>query len=201
MTSIRIAILVSGRGSNMEAILKASAQEDYPAEPVLVLSNRPDANALTIAAQAGISAVSVDHKPFGKDREAFECAMQTVLVEHDVEMIVLAGFMRILTPWFVGQWSDRMINIHPSLLPKYAGLNTHQRAIDAGDQEAGCTAHWVTEGVDQGDAIAQARVAIEPDETAESLAQKVLVEEHKLYPEAVKLACAEVLKSKGAAKI
>ena len=118
--------------------------------------------------------------------------MQAELVEHDVEMIVLAGFMRILTPWFVEQWTDRMINIHPSLLPKYPGLNTHQRAIEAGDEEAGCSVHWVTEGVDQGAVIAQARVPIDSGETVESLEQKVLAEEHILYPQAVKLACAQV---------
>ncbi len=196
MTRIRIAILVSGRGSNMAAILKAAAQDAYPAEPVLVLSNRPQALALETAARAGVAVASVDHKPFGKDREAFERAMQAVLDEHQVEMIVLAGFMRILTPWFVGQWTNRMINIHPSLLPKYPGLNTHQRAIEAGDEEAGCSVHWVTEGVDQGGVIAQARVSIDPDETVDSLEQKVLAEEHKLYPDAVKLACAQVQAAK-----
>ena len=196
MTPVRVAILVSGRGSNMEAILNASDRDDYPAKPVLVLSNRPDAKALKTAADAGISVAAVDHKPFGKDREAFERAMQAELVEHDVEMIVLAGFMRILTPWFVEQWTDRMINIHPSLLPKYPGLNTHQRAIEAGDEEAGCSVHWVTEGVDQGAVIAQARVPIDSGETVESLEQKVLAEEHILYPQAVKLACAQVQSTK-----
>ena len=189
MTRIRVAILISGRGSNMEAILDAATDNDYPADPVLVLSNRPDALGLKTASERGVAIAAIDHKPFGKDREAFERAMQAVLIEHDVEMIVLAGFMRILTPWFVARWANRMINIHPSLLPKYPGLNTHQRAIDAGDAEAGCSAHWVTEGVDEGAVIAQASVKISPGETAESLEKKVLVEEHQLYPKAVKLAC------------
>jgi len=194
MTRVRIGILISGRGSNMEAILNASKGGDYPAEPVLALSNRPDALGLQIANEMGVASAAVDHKGFGKDRELFERAMHNVLDEHQVEMIVLAGFMRILTPWFVGKWKGRMINIHPSLLPKYPGLNTHQRAIDAGDSEAGCSVHWVTEGVDEGDVIAQSRVPISPGETAESLEQKVLIEEHKLYPKAVALACETQLK-------
>ncbi|MEO0452029.1 MAG: phosphoribosylglycinamide formyltransferase [Pseudomonadota bacterium] len=193
MTRLKTAILISGRGSNMRAILDAAQAPDYPAHPVLVLSNRPSVEGLTHAAAHGIATAAIDHKPFGKDREAFEQALQGVLLEHDVEMIVLAGFMRILTPWFVRQWQGRMINIHPSLLPKYPGLNTHQRAIDAGDREAGCSVHWVTEGVDQGDVIAQARVAIEPGDTADSLAARVLTEEHRLYPEAVRRAALQIM--------
>ncbi|MEL6664721.1 MAG: phosphoribosylglycinamide formyltransferase, partial [Pseudomonadota bacterium] len=154
----------------MSAIMEAAQQPEYPVDPILVLSNRPDAAGLTYAEQAGAAAIAIDHKPFGKDREGFERAMQDVLLEHKVEMVILAGFMRILTPWFVSQWEGCMINIHPSLLPKYPGLHTHQRAIDAGDVEAGCSVHWVTEGVDEGDVIAQARVPIRPDDTAETLA-------------------------------
>jgi len=196
MTRLRIAILISGRGSNMEAILDAARSDDYPANPVLVLSNRPNAKGLETASNAGLAAIAIDHKPYGKDREAFERAMHTVLTDHDVEMIVLAGFMRILTPWFVSQWTGRMINIHPSLLPKYPGLNTHQRAIDAGDREAGCSAHWVTEGVDEGAVIAQARVPVLADDTAETLSERVLGEEHQLYPRAVALAAREILSKK-----
>lgn len=194
MTRLRAAILISGRGTNMSAIIKASQQHDYLVNPVLVLSNRPDAAGLAFAKQAGAEAVAIDHKPFGKDREAFERAMQNALIEHRVEMIILAGFMRILTPWFVRQWDGRMINIHPSLLPKYPGLHTHQRAIDAGDREAGCSVHWVTEGVDEGDVIAQARVQILADDTAETLAERVLPAEHELYPRAVQLAASDILK-------
>lgn len=193
MRRLKTAILISGRGSNMRAILDAARAPDYPATPVLVLSNRPDVEGLTHAAERGVATAAIDHKPFGKDREAFERAMQDALLNHQAEMIVLAGFMRILTPWFVRQWQGRMINIHPSLLPKYPGLNTHQRAIDAGDHEAGCSVHWVTEGVDQGDVIAQARVAIKPGDSAETLATRILPEEHKLYPEAVRRAALEIM--------
>ncbi|MEM6556901.1 MAG: phosphoribosylglycinamide formyltransferase [Pseudomonadota bacterium] len=196
MTRLRMAVLISGRGSNMQAILHAAKSVDYPAKPVLVLSNRPTAPGLDSADAAGIATASVDHKPFGKDRQAFEQAMQSVLAKHQVEMIVLAGFMRILTPWFVNKWARRMINIHPSLLPKYPGLDTHQRAIDAGDLEAGCSVHWVTEGVDEGDVIAQAKVSILPGDTAEVLAQRVLLEEHQLYSRAVDIAAREILARK-----
>lgn len=195
MTPLRLAILISGRGTNMEAILRAAEADDYPARPILVLSNRPDAQGLETAANAGLSAVSVDHKAYGKDRESFERALQSVLIEHQIEMVVLAGFMRILTPWFVSQWTGRMINIHPSLLPKYPGLHTHQRALDSGDAEAGCSVHWVTEGVDEGGVIAQARVSVLANDTADTLADRVLGEEHKLYPKAVALA-AEQIRSK-----
>lgn len=194
MTRLRAAILISGRGSNMSAILEATAASDYPVDPVLVLSNRPDAAGLAYAKKAGAQAIAIDHKLFGKDREAFERAMQDVLTEHGIEMVILAGFMRILTPWFVNQWEGRMINIHPSLLPKYPGLNTHQRAIDAGDSQAGCSVHWVTDGVDEGAVIAQARVPILANDTAETLAERVLPAEHELYPKAAKLAAAQILK-------
>ena len=193
MRRLRTAILISGRGSNMQAILDTARSTAYPAKPVLVLSNRPDSAGLGSAKTYGVATTCIDHKPYCKDREAFERAMQVVLEKHHVEMVVLAGFMRILTPWFVGQWSERMINIHPSLLPKYPGLHTHQRAIDAGDAEAGCSVHWVTEGVDQGGVIAQARVTIEPGDTAETLAARVLPEEHALYPIAVERAALEIL--------
>lgn len=196
MTRLRLAILISGRGTNMEAILDAARADDYPAQPALILSNRTDAQGLKTAADRGLAAVAVAHKSFGKDREAFERAMHTVLIDHHVDMVVLAGFMRILTPWFVKQWARRMINIHPSLLPKYPGLNTHQRAIDAGDTEAGCSVHWVTEGVDEGDVIAQARVPVRPGDSAEALAERVLQEEHRLYPRAVALAAHEILSKK-----
>ncbi|MEM7328463.1 MAG: phosphoribosylglycinamide formyltransferase [Pseudomonadota bacterium] len=196
MRRLRTAILISGRGSNMHAILNAARQQDYPAEPALVMSNRPKAAGLETAAAAGVSVAAIDHKPFGNDREGFEREMQAVLEAHRVEMIVLAGFMRILTPWFVGQWQNRMINIHPSLLPKYPGLDTHQRAIQAGDTEAGCSVHWVTEGVDAGAVIAQARVPIRPGDTVESLSERVLIEEHSLYPRAVAIAAREILVKK-----
>lgn len=188
-----MAVLISGRGSNMTAILEAAQDDEYPVAPVIVVSNRPDAAGLEAASAQGIPTQAVDHKPFGKDREAFERAVDAILRQHNVEIVVLAGFMRILTPWFVGKWAGRMINIHPSLLPKYPGLNTHQRAIDAGDAEAGCSVHWVTEGVDEGDVIAQARISIQPGDTADQLAARVLKQEHILYPDAVRKAAEQIL--------
>jgi len=192
MTRLRLAILISGRGSNMEAILDAAQDPAYPAKPVLVLSNRPDAKGLETAARAGIPTAAIDHKTYGKDREAFERAMQDQLKEADVEIIALAGFMRVLTPWFVNKWQGRMVNIHPSLLPKYKGLDTHQRALDAGDTEAGCTVHWVSPGVDDGEIIQQASLPILPGDTADSLAARLLPVEHQLYPEALAKACADI---------
>ena len=195
MRRLKLAILISGRGSNMEALLEAAADPSYPAEPVLVASNRPDAKGLETAASAGIATASVDHKLYGKDRESFERALNAELEKAGTEIIALAGFMRVLTPWFVTRWKGRMINIHPSLLPKYKGLHTHLRAIEAGDAEGGCSVHWVSAGVDEGKVIAQAAVPILPGDTEDSLAARVLVEEHKLYPRALALACEQVLSS------
>ena len=189
MKRLKLAILISGRGSNMEALVRAAKSPDYPAEPVLILSNRPDAAGLAFAEAAGIRALAIDHKIYGKDREAFERDLDAGLRAAGIEIIALAGFMRVLTNWFVSRWEGRMVNIHPSLLPKYKGLNTHQRAIDAGDSEAGCTVHWVSAGVDEGEIIAQARVQIHPGDTADTLAARTLPAEHKLYPEALKIAC------------
>ena len=192
MKRLKLAILISGRGSNMEALLKAAAAPDYPAEPVLVLSNRPDALGLETALAAGVPALAIDHKAYGKDREAFERAMDAALTEAGTEIIALAGFMRVLTPWFVEKWQGRMINIHPSLLPKYKGLDTHQRALDAGDAEAGASVHWVSPGVDDGEIIQQASLPILPGDTPDSLAARLLPVEHRLYPEALAKACAAV---------
>ncbi len=192
MTRLRLAIMISGRGSNMDAILSAAQAPDYPAAPVLVLSNRPDAQGLKTAAAQGIATCAIDHKTFGKDRQAFEREVDKALEAANIEIIALAGFMRVLTPWFVERWSGRLINIHPSLLPNYPGLHTHQRALDAGDDEAGCSVHWVTEEVDEGQVIAQARVPILPGDTSVTLAERVLPQEHKLYPRALKLACTQI---------
>jgi phosphoribosylglycinamide formyltransferase-1 len=190
MNRLKLAILISGRGSNMEALLHAAEDPAYPARPVLVASNRPDAKGLETAAAAGVPTVSVDHTLFGKDREAFERALDAELEAAGTEIIALAGFMRVLTPWFVGKWEGRMVNIHPSLLPKYKGLHTHQRAIDAGDTEAGATVHWVSPGVDDGEIIQQASLPILPGDTADTLAARLLPVEHRLYPEALAKACA-----------
>ncbi|MFN7056602.1 phosphoribosylglycinamide formyltransferase [Hyphomonas sp.] len=192
MSRFRLAILISGRGSNMEALLKAAEDPSYPAEPVLVLSNRPEAKGLETAAAAGIPTRAIDHKLYGKDREAFERELDAALTDAGIEIIALAGFMRVLTPWFVTRWEGRMVNIHPSLLPKYKGLDTHQRAIEAGDREAGCTVHWVSAGVDEGEIIAQAAIPILPGDTADTLAARLLPEEHRLYPRALAIACARL---------
>ena len=182
MKTARVAVLISGRGSNMQALIEAARSEDYPAKIALVIANQPDAGGLEIAAAAGIEALALDHRPYAKDREAHERVIDAALRERRIEIVALAGYMRVLTPFLVRSWSGRMINIHPSLLPKYPGLHTHERAIAAGDAEAGCTVHLVTEGVDEGPILGQARAPILPGDTADTLAARVLAEEHKLYP-------------------
>ncbi|GAA0624414.1 phosphoribosylglycinamide formyltransferase [Brevundimonas kwangchunensis] len=182
---VRVAVLISGTGSNMAALIEAGRAPDAPFEVVLVLSNKDEAGGLAIASAAGVATVAIDHRPFGKDREAHERAVDEALRASGVEVVALAGYMRLLTPWLVGQWAGRMLNIHPSLLPKYPGLDTHARAIEARDAEAGCTVHLVTEGVDEGPALAQAAVPIVAGDTPESLAQRVLTAEHNLYPQAL----------------
>lgn len=182
-----IAVLISGRGSNLQCLIDACAREDYPARIVAVISNRPEALGLERAREAGIAAIAIDHKAFDS-REDFEAALDAALREASAEFVCLAGFMRILTEGFVNAWEGRMINIHPSLLPKFKGVDTHARAIEAGESEHGCTVHWVTPGMDEGPVIAQARVPVLPGDTPETLAARVLVEEHRLYPEALKLA-------------
>lgn len=178
----RVAILISGGGSNMVALLRDMAAADHPATPVLVASNDPAAAGLTKAAAAGVSTAAVDHRAFGRDRAAFEASLLEPILAARPDILLLAGFMRVLTPDFVGRFAGRMLNIHPSLLPKYPGLHTHQRAIDAGDAEAGCTVHEVTPILDDGPILGQARVPVIAGDTADSLAARVLVQEHKLYP-------------------
>ena len=177
----RVAILISGGGSNMVSLAQDMIG-DHPARPVLVLSNRADAGGLEKAKARSIPTAVVDHRPFGSDRSAFEDALNHVLDQARPDIICLAGFMRVLTEGFVTRWQGKMLNIHPSLLPKYKGLHTHQRAIDAGDTEAGCSVHEVTAELDGGQVLGQVRVPIDPDDTADSLAAKVLVQEHMLYP-------------------
>ncbi|MCC5961568.1 MAG: phosphoribosylglycinamide formyltransferase [Rhodobacteraceae bacterium] len=179
--SLRVAILISGSGSNMVALAR-SMQGDHPARPCLVLSNRPDAGGLARASEMGIPTAVVDHRPFGANRAAFEGALQEALAAARPDLIALAGFMRILGPDFVGAHAGRMLNIHPSLLPKYRGLDTHARAIAAGDSEAGCTVHEVTPALDDGPILGQARVPVLPEDTPETLAARVLPMEHRLYP-------------------
>lgn len=181
MSRTKVAVLISGRGSNMEALVRAAKAQDCPFEVALVLANKPDAGGLATAAAEGIEALCVDQKPFGKDREAHERAIDAALRERGVQVIALAGYMRILTPFLVDAWEGRMLNIHPSLLPAYPGLDTHARAIAAGEAEAGCTVHLVTAGVDEGPILGQARVAILPGDDDHTLAARVLEQEHKLY--------------------
>lgn len=178
----RVAILISGGGSNMLALLRDMATGDHPADPVLVASNDPSASGLAKAATAGVPTAAVDHRPFGRDRVAFESALLTHILATQPDILCLAGFMRVLTPEFVNRFTGRMLNIHPSLLPLYPGLHTHQRALDAGDTDAGCTVHEVTPILDDGPILGQARVPILPGDTADSLAARVLIQEHRLYP-------------------
>lgn len=177
----RVAILISGGGSNMAA-LADSMTGDHPARPVLVLSNDPAAGGLDKAAARGIDTAVVDHREFGGDRSAFEAELNLVLDRYRPDILCFAGFMRILTPEFIARWQGRMLNIHPSLLPKYRGLNTHARALAAGDSEHGCTVHEVTAELDGGPILGQARVPVLPGDTADALAARVLEVEHKLYP-------------------
>jgi len=187
MARKRVAILISGRGSNMVALIEAAKDTAYPAEIVIVISNDPAAEGLQRAAAAGIQTSVVDHKKFGKDREAFERALQNELETHRVELVCLAGFMRLLTPWFVRQWNGRLLNIHPALLPAFKGLDTHARALAAGAKEHGATVHFVVPEMDSGPVIAQAAIAVEPGDTEATLAARVLAVEHRIYPEALRM--------------
>ncbi|MCA0872405.1 phosphoribosylglycinamide formyltransferase [Seohaeicola saemankumensis] len=181
MSHKRVAILLSGGGSNMVALLD-SMTGDHPARPCLVLSNDPQAGGLVKAAARGVATAAVDHRPFKGDRAAFEAELVKPLEEARPDIVCLAGFMRVLTADFVTRWQGRMLNIHPSLLPKYKGLHTHARALEAGDAEHGCTVHEVTPALDDGPILGQARVPILPEDTPEALAARVLVQEHQLYP-------------------
>lgn len=187
MRRVRTAVLISGRGSNMEALVAAARAPAYPAEVVLVLSNREDAPGLETARRAGVAAEAVASRPFGRDREAHERAVDARLKAHGVELVALAGYMRVLTPWLVDAWRERMLNIHPSLLPQFPGLDTHARALAAGHATAGCTVHLVTEGVDEGPVLGQAETAVLPGDTPDDLAARVLALEHRLYPQQLAL--------------
>jgi len=179
--TLRVAILISGGGSNMIKLLE-SMRDDHPARAVLVASNDANAAGLQKAARLGVATAAIDHRPYGKDRAAFEAELLKPILAAQPDIVCLAGFMRVLTPDFVGRFAGRMLNIHPSLLPKYPGLHTHARALEAGDAEAGCTVHEVTPVLDDGPILGQARVAIAPGDTPETLAARVLVQEHRLYP-------------------
>jgi phosphoribosylglycinamide formyltransferase-1 len=187
MAKTRVAILISGRGSNMAALIEAAKAKDFPAEIVLVLSNRPDAGGLASARAAGIETAVVDHTKYGKDRAAFERALQAAIEKQRVDLVCLAGFMRLLTPWFVRQWPRRMINIHPALLPAFKGLDTHKRALAAGAKVHGASVHFVVPEMDSGPIIMQGAVAVRADDTEQTLAARVLNVEHKIYPQALRL--------------
>jgi len=187
----RVAVLISGRGSNMAALIDAAKAPGYPAEIALVMSNVPDAGGLATARASGIATCVVDHRTFGKDgrldREAFEHAMQDALAAHTIDIVCLAGFMRLLTPWFVGQWQGRMLNIHPALLPAFKGLDTHARALAAGATQHGATVHFVVPEMDAGPIVLQGAVDVLPADTEADLAARVLTVEHRIYPEALKM--------------
>jgi phosphoribosylglycinamide formyltransferase-1 len=187
MLKKRVAILISGRGSNMAALVEAANAHDFPAEIALVLSNRPDAAGLALAERQRVPTCVVDHRPYGKDRAAFEQALQTVLDQHHIELICLGGFMRLFTDAFVLRWHGRMLNIHPSLLPAFKGLDPHGQALAAGVKITGATVHFVTPEMDSGPIIAQAAVPVHDGDTAESLAARVLAVEHRIYPLALRL--------------
>lgn len=192
MARKRTAVLISGRGSNMQALIAAAKDEAYPAEIVLVLANRPDAAGLATAQAHGIATEIVDHRAFGKngkdsDREAFERAVQDKLDHHRIELVCLAGFMRLLTPWLVERWQGRMLNIHPALLPAFKGLDTHARALAAGATRHGATVHFVVPEMDAGPIVLQGAVDVMPTDTEADLAARVLTVEHRIYPEALKM--------------
>ncbi|WP_119391403.1 phosphoribosylglycinamide formyltransferase [Taklimakanibacter lacteus] len=182
----KVGILISGRGSNMQALIEAAKDPNYPAEIAVVISNRPDAKGIDFARAQGIATEIIDHKSF-ESRGAFDRALDAALERHDVEFVACAGFMRVMTESFVASWRDRMINIHPSLLPAYKGLHTHERALKDGVTRHGCTVHVVRSDVDTGPIIAQARVPVLKSDTAETLAERVLDAEHKIYPRALAL--------------
>lgn len=181
----RVAILISGGGSNMVKLVESMTGE-YPARAVIIGSNDPQAGGLAKAAAMGMPTFAVDHRAYKGDRPAFEAALLEPLLAAEPDILCLAGFMRILTPDFVEQFTGRMLNIHPSLLPKYPGLHTHQRALDAGDAEAGASVHLVTPELDAGPILGQARVPVLPGDSAETLAARVLVQEHRLYPQVLR---------------
>jgi phosphoribosylglycinamide formyltransferase-1 len=187
MSRKRVAVLISGRGSNMTALIEAAKDKNYPADIVVVVSNRTDAGGLATARGDGVATEVVDHAKFGKDRAAFERALQATLVRHRVDIVCLAGFMRLLTGDFVNLWHGRMLNIHPALLPEFKGLDTHKRALTAGAKLHGATVHFVVAEMDSGPIIVQGALAVRADDTEDTLAARVLKVEHSIYPQALKL--------------
>jgi phosphoribosylglycinamide formyltransferase 1 len=186
MIKKRVAVLISGRGSNMAALIEAAKTDDFPAEIALVVSNRADAAGLAQAGDQGVRTALIDHRKFGEDREAFERTLDETLRANRIEIVCLAGFMRVLTPWFVARWSGRLLNIHPALLPHFKGLDTHRRAIEAGAKRHGATVHFVVAEIDAGPIVAQEAIDVRDDDTEAALAKRVLEIEHRLYPRALR---------------
>jgi phosphoribosylglycinamide formyltransferase 1 len=197
MARKRVAVLISGRGSNMVALIEAAKNPCYPAAIVVVISNRSDAAGLERARTEGIATAVVDHAAFGNDREAFERALQAVLEAHRIDLVCLAGFMRLLTPWFVARWQGRLLNIHPALLPAFKGLNTHERALAAGATVHGATVHLVVPEMDSGPILAQESLKVHDADTADTLAARVLELEHRIYPRALAIVAERMTEDAG----
>jgi phosphoribosylglycinamide formyltransferase-1 len=193
----RVGILISGRGSNMAALIQAAKAADFPAEIVLVISNRADAGGLVIARENGVATVTIESKPFGRDRAAFEGALQAALDQHNVDLVCLAGFMRLFTPAFVQRWHGRMLNIHPSLLPSFPGLDPAAQALKAGVKLSGATVHFVIPETDAGPIVMQGAVDVSDDDTPETLAARILIVEHLIYPEALRRLAAGAIRLEG----
>jgi phosphoribosylglycinamide formyltransferase-1 len=193
----RVAILISGRGSNMAALIEAAKAKDFPTEIVVVISNRSDAGGLEKAAASGIPTVAIESKPFGRDRAAFEAALQTALDQHKVDLICLGGFMRLFTAEFVQRWYGRMLNIHPSLLPAFPGLDPHGQALRAGVKISGATVHFVIPETDAGPIVMQGAVAVSDDDTPDMLAERILAIEHRIYPAALRLVASGRIRIEG----
>jgi phosphoribosylglycinamide formyltransferase-1 len=194
----RVAILISGRGSNMAALIEAAKVEGYPAEIAVVISNRADAGGLALASANGIATLTIESKPFGKDRAGFEAALQSALDGHRIELICLGGFMRLFTAEFVQRWYGRMLNIHPSLLPSFPGLEPHAQALNAGVKVSGATVHFVTPQTDAGPIVMQGVVAVRGDDTPDTLSERILAIEHRIYPDALRLLASGRLRLEGA---
>jgi phosphoribosylglycinamide formyltransferase-1 len=197
-SKLRVAILISGRGSNMAALIKSAMVEGFPAEIAVVISNRADAGGLALASANGIPTLTIESKPFGKDRAGFEAALQSALDAHGVELICLGGFMRLFTAEFVQRWYGRMLNIHPSLLPSFPGLEPHAQALKAGVKVSGATVHFVTPETDAGPIVMQGVVAVRDDDTPDTLSERILAIEHRIYPEALRLLASGKLRPDGA---
>jgi phosphoribosylglycinamide formyltransferase-1 len=193
----RVAILISGRGSNMVALIEAAREKDFPAEIVVVISNRPDAGGLEKAKASGIPTLAIESKPFGKDRAAFEAALQSALDQHKVELICLAGFMRLFTAQFVQRWHGRMLNIHPSLLPSFPGLEPQAQALRAGVKISGATVHFVIPETDAGPIVMQGAVAVRDDDTPQTLAARIITIEHRIYPAALRMVASDKIRLEG----